>query len=283
MLAVLGDLIEDLVVVLDGPIQLASDTKSNITRRRGGSAANVAATAGLLGKRARFLGQVGDDAIGAALITELSNSGVDTKFVRRSGGTGTIIVLVDEHGERSMLTDRKSCSGLDQPDQAWLDGIDTLHVPLYGFAEGELAVAAQTMVGWAHQRGIGVSIDASSVSLIEAMGVDAVRRLLDQLAPDVLLANEAEAIVLGFSNSTGVGADALAPLMVIKHGGAPAQLLRAGAPPVEVPAERIERVRDSTAAGDAFAAGFLTASWRTDPVEACRRGHTAAAMVLRGR
>ncbi|RLE21703.1 MAG: sugar kinase, partial [Actinobacteria bacterium] len=45
MLATLGDLVEDIVVRHDGPINDASDTIATITRRRGGSAANVASVA----------------------------------------------------------------------------------------------------------------------------------------------------------------------------------------------------------------------------------------------
>ena len=84
------------LVVLGGPIQLASDTESRIVRRRGGSAANVAATAAANGWPVRFLGQVGNDTIGTALVDELSAGGVDTRFVVHDGSTGTIIVLVDE-------------------------------------------------------------------------------------------------------------------------------------------------------------------------------------------
>ena len=86
MLATLGDLVDDIVVQLAGPINVATDTSSIILRRRGGSAANVAATAGVLGQPARFLGQVGTDAVGAAWVAELEAAGVDTQFVLMGDG-----------------------------------------------------------------------------------------------------------------------------------------------------------------------------------------------------
>ena len=101
---------------LDGPVNVASDTHAHISRRRGGSAANVAARAAALGNRSRFLGQVGTDAIGTALLAELADDGVDISVVRRNGSTGTIVALVDHLGERSMLTDRRACVDLSEPD-----------------------------------------------------------------------------------------------------------------------------------------------------------------------
>ena len=123
MIGTVGDLVEDIVVRLGGTVNVDSDTESVVTRRRGGSAANVAAAVMRCGSAARFIGQVGDDAPGAALIDALRAAGVDV-VARRRGRTGTIVVLVDQNGERTMLTDRGDSAGLDQPDPAWLDGLE---------------------------------------------------------------------------------------------------------------------------------------------------------------
>jgi sugar/nucleoside kinase (ribokinase family) len=68
---------------------------------------------------------------------------------------------------------------------------------------------------------------------------------------------------------------------VIKRGGAPALVFAAGERH-EVPAAPIGEVGDTTGAGDAFAAGFLTADWRADVVSATRAGHRAAAIAIGG-
>ena len=94
MLASLGDLVEDVIVRLDGPVNVASDTHAAISRRRGGSAANVVARAAALGHPARFLGQVGTDAIGTALIADLHDDGVDASMVRR-GPRSALVHLVE--------------------------------------------------------------------------------------------------------------------------------------------------------------------------------------------
>lgn len=278
MLASLGDLVEDVIVRLDGPVNVASDTHARISRRRGGSAANVAARAASMGFAARFLGQVGTDSIGAALIAELDDEGVDTSMIRRDGSTGTIVALVDHLGERSMLTDRRACLDLRDPDPTWLDGISTLHVPFYSLASGSVAVAASTIIGWANERDIRVSIDVSSTAIMTEVGLHEVLRRLAEAAPAVVFANADEAAALSIEGPLG-GA-----LTVVKRGPRPALIHRIDGATVEVDASPVPGVDDTTGAGDAFAAGFLTSpAWESDPIGACRAGHRAAAELLEAR
>jgi sugar/nucleoside kinase (ribokinase family) len=278
MLACLGDLVEDVVVRLDGPVNIASDTHARISRRRGGSAANVAARAGALGQPARFLGQVGEDAIGTALVAELGDGGIDVSMVRRGGATGTIVALVDHLGERTMLTDRRACLDLDGPDPSWLDGVRTLHVPFYSLVGGHIAVTATTVIGWAHERSVAVSIDVSSTAVILEVGVDHVLQRLADAAPSVVFANEDEAATLA------VDGPVAGALTVVKRGARSAVIHLADGSSIDVDTIAVPGVNDSTGAGDAFAAGFLTSpGWPDDPVRAGEAGHRAAAELLRGR
>ena len=106
MLCAVGDLVEDIVVWLAGAPGEGTDTDARVFRRRGGSAANVAALCAASGTPARFVGHVGADDLGDRLLASSRASGVDVASCERGGRTGTIVVLVAPGGERTMLTDR---------------------------------------------------------------------------------------------------------------------------------------------------------------------------------
>jgi sugar/nucleoside kinase (ribokinase family) len=290
MLASVGDLVEDVVVRLAGPVNVASDTAAAISRRQGGSAANVTVAAARAGHPSRFLGQVGTDAIGAALLADMADAGVDVGWVRRGGSTGTIVALVDHTGERTMLTDRRSCIELADPDPAWLVGVSVLHVPLYSLCVGELAVTTATLIGWAHAAAVDVSVDVSSCSVMLDLGLERVDALLDEVRPAVVFANRDEAALLGLGEDDSSTMRALTrATVVVKRGPDPASVHPPGGPPVVVAAIAVAGVDDTTGAGDAFAAGFLVhrasggSGWRSDPAGACASGHRAAAAVLASR
>jgi len=277
MLGAIGDLVEDVVVHLRETVNVASDTAALIHRRRGGSAANVIAAACLAGGSARFIGQVGDDATGRSLTDALAATGAGV-MVRRAGRTGTVIALLDVAGERTMLTDRGASVELDNPDPAWLDGLDTLHIPFYSFVGEPLATTALALARWAGERGITISIDTSSASVLQHFGTSAAIDIVRSVRPSVVLANELEAAALG----TALHPDNLAgALVVVKQGALPAVVWQSGEQPCEVAAQKLDHVSDTTGAGDAFAAGFLLA-WATnhDPIAATARGHEVAAAAI---
>ena len=280
LLGAVGDLVEDVVVQLLEAVNVASDTRSVVTRRRGGSAANMVEAACRAGGRARFIGQVGDDAAGRWLTEQLESVGADV-MVRWRGRTGTIVVLVDPSGERTMLADRAACVELSDPDPAWLDGLHTLHVPYYSLVGEPLTTTTVTLARWANEAGIRVSVDASSAALLEHDGADAALARIAALHPQVVFANELEAAVLG----EGLRPERLGgATVIVKRGPGPATVWRSGHDPVDVAARELAEVKDTTGAGDAFAAGVLLAlADGADVVTAVGHGHDVAAAALRDR
>jgi sugar/nucleoside kinase (ribokinase family) len=277
LLCCVGDLVEDVVVWLPSDIATGTDTNASIRRRRGGSAANVAVSAAATGVPVRFIGRVGADAIGAALVTELLGAGVDAR-VQREGRTGTIVVLVDTDGERSMLPDRAAATELEDIDDAALDGVTWLHAPAYSLVIEPLATTTVKAIRAVQQVGGTVSIDASSVAIINEVGASRFNEMLADLGPDVVLCNQDEGVVLGVAARQGVAG---VELTVVKSGADDVVAYRGGEIVAAVLPPHRSDVRDTTGAGDAFAAGFILARMDSDDIAtAIGRGNQSAAQLL---
>ena len=274
-----GDLVEDIVVWLGGPVTTGSDTPARIERRRGGSAANVAAFAVAAGGGARFIGAIGDDDTGRRVTDELAAAGVDV-CLQRQGRTGSIVVVVDADGERSFLTDRGACDSLTAVPDVWLDVMTWLHLPMYSLAGGPIAVECDRLVDVARHRGASISVDCSSTAVLTSYGVERFVDAMRATMPDVVFANDDEARLIAIG--IDAGGRPWSGRIVVKRGPSPVLIYEPGtADPIEVDVPAAGIVRDSTGAGDAFAAGYIVATQRgASPRDAATAGITLAQRVL---
>jgi sugar/nucleoside kinase (ribokinase family) len=278
IVVVVGDVIADIAVRPAGPIARGTDTPSSIVVRQGGSAANVAVGVARLGGAVRFVGAVGSDAFGDLVVGELQRSGVETAITRSSRPTGTIVVLIDHDGERSFLTQRGACDDLEV-DESVLDGARWLHVPAYCLSSAVTRASCSELLQTAHHRGIGSSIDCSSVSLIDAVGRDAFVGWLSGTGAMVVFANELESDALSLAERCDLGA----MIKVIKRGAGPVTVIN-GDDVQNFDVEPIAKVSDTTGAGDVFAAGFLHATVHGhDSADSARAAIAAARSFLQHR
>lgn len=268
-LVTLGDLLLDVIVLLDEPLAPGDDVRARTRTGAGGQAANVAAWAASLGAASLVLAKRGDDAAGELVARELAGHGVELAGPVAAGATGVVVSLVGSDGERSMASDRGVAPDFapEELEPAWLV-CDVLHLSGYALLREPVSHTALLAARLARGQGARISVDVAAWTEIRAYGPVRFRELLDVVAPDVLFATEAEWEMLG-------GAYLTAPTCVIKRGArgciVATEDARLDLSPVDAD------VVDTTGAGDALAAGFLLGGSLED---AARRGLAAAARCV---
>ena len=248
LVVTLGDALLDVIVRLGEPLASGADALATTQTAAGGQAANVAAWAVALGSEARTVSKRGEDLAGQLVTAELEGRGVEVAGPPPEGRNGIVVSLVGVDGERTMASDRGVAPSLsaDELDPAWF-ACDCLHISGYALLATPIDRAAFRAASFARANGARVSVDLSAWTRIREYGPVRFREQLEQLAPDVIFANEAEWEIVG-------AAYGLAPTAVVKRGAR--GLLVLGEERVELPARNGEVV-DATGAGDALAAGFL--------------------------
>jgi len=280
---VIGDLLYDMLVKVDGDVTLGTDTFVPIRVAAGGSGANAAAWLAHSGVETSFVGRVGDDIFGGFLEGEMERVGVSPHLARDpSLPTGKVFVLVDGAGERTMITDRGAGEALgpdDLPETLFSRG--HLHLSGYTLSGGSRREAATKALRLAREAGMTVSVDPSSVPLLESVGPE--RFLGWTRGADLLFPNLAEGKTLTGERDPDLILKKLLPYyraVVLKLGPEGAAYADGTGDTLRVSAAPA-RVEDTTGAGDAFSAGFL-ADWlaRGSTKEALRRGAGVAARAV---
>ena len=281
---VVGDVATDVVVVLSGVAAPGSDRPAAISTVGGGAGANVAVHLARLGVPTLLAGCIGDDDAGRALFAELRTAGVRTALrVAPGAPTATIVSLVEPGGQRSMLADRGANLALLPADLPALPPGGHLHLSGYTLFDAGPRAAGVAALAAAAAAGCSISVDPASTRPLTAYGVD--RWLADTAAATVLLPNADEARLLTGCTDVEAAARALAKrhrVVVVKL-GADGALWASGVQLLHRPAHPTTVV-DTTGAGDAFAAGLLSA-WLpdrdVDPARALDAGLALAADVVK--
>jgi sugar/nucleoside kinase (ribokinase family) len=244
LVCALGDLTLDVIVRLAGPVAAGGDVDAEIRIAPGGQAANVAAWVAALGATARFVGRTGADDAGTFARARLAELGVES-LGPVEGRNGTICSLVTPAGERSMASDRGTALELlaEDLEPAWF-ACDRLHVSGYALMVEPVKSAALRAVGLAREHGARVSVDLASWSAIRDSGEDAFRDAVRRAAPDEVFATEDEEALVGRS--------AVDSVWIVKRGACGCSF-----DGIEREALPVERILDTTGAGDALAAGWI--------------------------
>ncbi|MBL5910836.1 aminoimidazole riboside kinase [Enterobacter asburiae] len=252
-------------VLGDAVVDLLPDGEGRLLQCPGGAPANVAVGIARLGGQSAFIGRVGDDPFGRFMAKTLADEKVDVKSMRLDPAhrTSTVVVDLDDHGERSFTFMVRPSADL------FLEPAD-----LPTFSAGE----------WLHVCSIALSAEPSRSATFEAMGAireaggyvsfdpnirpdlwpdeNALRRCLElalQSADVVKLSVEELAFLTG-NVDVNVGLHALmarcpARLVLVTQGKEGVIAWHDGTVK-HYPATPVQCV-DTTGAGDAFVAGLL--------------------------
>ncbi|MFZ5270932.1 aminoimidazole riboside kinase [Enterobacter asburiae] len=252
-------------VLGDAVVDLLPDGEGRLLQCPGGAPANVAVGIARLGGQSAFIGRVGDDPFGRFMAKTLADEKVDVKSMRLDPAhrTSTVVVDLDDHGERSFTFMVRPSADLF---------LETADLPT--FSAGE----------WLHVCSIALSAEPSRSATFEAMAAireaggyvsfdpnirpdlwpdeNALRRCLEQAlqSADVVKLSVEELAFLTGNVEVNVGLDALmarcpARLVLVTQGKEGVIAWHDGTVK-HYPATPVECV-DTTGAGDAFVAGLL--------------------------
>jgi len=252
----------------------------------GGSAANSMAGIAALGLNAGFIGQVADDQLGEIFAHDMTALGVrfETPPMASPPPTGRCLILVTPDAQRTMNTSPGASHELTPAalDEDMIRGASVTFLEGYLWGPERPRAAMLRAAEIAHAAGRTVAFTLSE-SLCIGDRRAGVMSMIDGGTADILFGNEDE-----IRHLTGCGAlsDCIAALtpkvrtLVLTRGAAGALAAEAGTT-VEVAAAPVERVVDTTGAGDLFASGFLAARCRSRDLAGClEAGAACAAEVI---
>ena len=256
------------------------------TEMSGGSAANTIVGVANLGARAAYVGKVKDDQIGRLYSHDIRAAGVafETKAASDGPATGCSYILVTPDGERTMNTYLGAAQELmpSDIDAAQITASSIVYLEGYLWdpqSAKEAFVKAATI---AHDAGRQVALTLSDSFCVDRYR-DEFLDLMRKGTVDLVFANEAE---LHSLYQTSDFETALKQLRQDTKLGVVTRsekgcVVASKDGVVAVPASPIDKLVDTTGAGDLFAAGFLFGLVRNAGFEnAGRLGALAAAEVI---
>ncbi len=251
----------------------------------GGSAANTTAGIGSFGGHAAFIGKVHEDRLGEVYLEDLKRIGVafSGAITNEGASTGCSYILVTPDGQRSMNT-YLGCAGTLRPQDIDTDIVakaQILYIEGYLWDQADTKAAIRKAIAAARAAGTKVALTLSDSFCVGRWRQEFRELMASDL--DILFANEGEAKALFETQHFDEAFQAM------RAWGKTAAITRSEKGSVVVSAgdvhlidaDPIDRLADTTGAGDLFAAGFLFGLSRRLPLARCGQlGSLAAAECI---
>ena len=227
----------------------------------GGSVGNTMAGLASLGGTGSFIGRVHDDQLGGTFHHDLESLGItfSTAPALDSSPTGRCLVIVTPDGQRSMATYLGACVelGPEDVDAETIQGHRVTYLEGYLWDAPRAKEAMTKAAKLAHDGGRQVALTLSDAFCVDRHRESFLGLILNHV--DILFANEQEIISLYQAENVhaaleiGRGDCKLLAVTLSEEGS----LIASGDVVHRVNAVPVERVVDTTGAGDLYAAGFL--------------------------
>jgi sugar/nucleoside kinase (ribokinase family) len=260
------------------------------TMTSGGSAANTIAGLASLGGQGAFIGKVHNDQRGAHFAHDIRALGVRFLTLPSYEGAATACsyILVTPDGERTMNTYLGACQNLTylDIDESLIKNAKIVYLEGYLWDPPAAKAAFRKAAELAHKADGKVALTLSDAFCVDRYR-DEFLQLVREGVIDILFANEHELRSLYTEANTSHALEALRAekispdfIAIITRSEQGALWLCNG-DIIEEPAQRVEKVIDSTGAGDLFAAGVLYGITKNLDAQTCLRlGAMAASEVI---
>ncbi len=276
-----------MMALIDEPrAQAIYDAMGPAVEMSGGSAANTIVGLASLGARAAFVGKVKNDGLGRAFAHDIRAAGVafDTPPAAAGPSTGRCYVLVTPDGERTMNTFLGAAQDLHPADidEAAITASAVTYLEGYLWDPKHAKDAFLKAAKIAHEAERKVALTLSDAFCVDRWR-DEFLQLMRSGTVDLIFANEAELHSLYQTSDFDAAVKALrADIDIAVVTRSEKGCIVVNPEDIEaVPAFLVERVVDTTGAGDLFAAGFLSGLARGADDRTCGRlGAMAAAEVI---
>jgi sugar/nucleoside kinase (ribokinase family) len=220
----------------------------------GGSNSNTIYGLAQLGAPVGYIGKIGQDDMGSFFRKDMEHAGVNTHLAYSKIDTGIATTFITQGGERTFATYLGAASTQTPNDlhENIFSQYDIIHVEGYLIFNRDLIL---NICKLAKKCGLQISMDMASYNLVETQ-LPLVEELLRNYV-DIIFANEEEAFAFSGKNEREAleMLSAYCPVSVVKL-GAEGSLVRINGETTIIPAVKAH-CKDTTGAGDIFAAGFL--------------------------
>ncbi len=255
------------------------------TETSGGSAANTMAGYASFGGNGAFIGKVADDALGKVFQNDIKSLGVnfDTQPLVLGASTGRCMILVTPDAHRTMNTFLGASIELSPTDidANLIASAQITYLEGYLFDREQAKKAFITAAEYAHEAGHRIALTLSDPFCVDRHRSDFLKLVENHV--DILFANEDEIKSLFMQDNFDDAVSAISEHVEIaaitrSEKGA---VIIANGEVIKIDAVPVEKVIDTTGAGDQFAAGFLYGFTNGKSLEECGKlGAIAAAEVI---